>query len=168
MYSEELKHQQTIHYKLTHLQTGYSINSDIITLAPDIYNCFLFPFVVQLSNGRISLYFCCHTVHVTHLRKCSIIPNVTMVGEAVMYKSKFAFLAILFNGVQCLFSRYLLKKKGLNNVEYKVHKATMFPIIIIIIIITDKLKKNKVLNSCICNFSSCIHLKTECCQSMSD
>lgn len=64
-----------------------------------------------------------------------------MIGEAVMYKSKFALLAILFDGVQCLFSRYLLKKKRLNNVEYKVHKATMFPIIIIIIIITDKLKK---------------------------
>ena len=57
-----------------------------------------------------------------------------------MYESKFALLAILFDGVQCLFSRYLLKKKRLNNVEYKVHKATMFPIIIIIII-TDKLKK---------------------------
>ena len=26
MYSEELKNQQTIHYKLTHLQTRYSIN----------------------------------------------------------------------------------------------------------------------------------------------
>ena len=28
MYGEELKNQQTIHYKLTHLQTGYSINPD--------------------------------------------------------------------------------------------------------------------------------------------
>ena len=97
--------------------------------------------------------------HVTHLWKCSIIPNVTMIGEAVMHKSKFALLAILFDGVQCLFSRYLLKKKKKDQTrqKYKVHKATMFPIIIII---TDKLKKdNKALNSFVT--SSCIHLKNE-------
>lgn len=112
------------------MQTGYSINPVTITLALDISNYFLFPFVVQLSNGRVSLYFCCHTVYITHLWKCSIIPNVTMVGEAVMYKSKFAFLAILFDGVQCLFSCYLSKKR-LNKVEYTVHKASSWTIIII-------------------------------------
>ena len=55
-----------------------------------------------------------------------------------------------------LWSLSIKKKKRSNKAEYKVHKATMFPIIII----TDKLKKdNKALNSFVT--SSCIHLKNE-------
>ena len=46
-----------------------------------------------------------------HLRKCSIIPNVTMMRKTVMDISQFPLFDILLNRVQRIFGRYLYPDK---------------------------------------------------------
>ena len=65
----------------------------------DIFKLIYQLLVVRLlSTSSRSKFTTKHDI-TTNLRKCSIIPYVAMVREAVVHKSKLAFLAVLLNRI---------------------------------------------------------------------
>jgi hypothetical protein len=40
---------------------------------------------------------------VSYLGKCSVVPEITLVGKAVSHEAEFALLDVLLNGVESLF-----------------------------------------------------------------
>jgi hypothetical protein len=53
----------------------------------------------------VSAFVLCITIECSYLRKCTIVPQITLVGEAIADESKLALLDVLLNRVEKLFDK---------------------------------------------------------------